>query len=137
MRVPEAKKWVFLPALIVLSAFAGLTWQQNQIWFSPKTLWEQAAEVSPESSFALNNMGNLSLQFGDIDTAATYYQRSVEVNPLNPTAHYNLGLLAEKRRDLQTAIVHYRAFARLNHSVYRGQLKVLREHLLRNYGVRL
>ncbi len=137
MRMPQAPKWVFLPTLVVLSLFAGLTWQQNQVWFSPKTLWEQAVEVSPESSFALNNMGNISLQVGEINAAAEYYQRSVKVNPLNPTAHYNLGFLAEKRRDLQTALLHYRAFARLNHPVYREQLQALREHLLRSYGVTL
>ena len=137
MQATSVPKRVFIPALVVLLLLAGLTWQQNQVWFSPKTLWEHAVKVSPESSFALNNMGNLSLQAGDIAAAANYYQRSAEVNPLNPTAHYNLGLLAERRRDLQTALVHFRAFARLNHPVYREQLEILRGHLLRNYGIKL
>jgi tetratricopeptide (TPR) repeat protein len=136
-RVHAPGKWVFVPALLILSLFAGLTWQQNQVWYSPKTLWTQAIKVSPESSFALNNMGNLSLLDGNLAEAAQYYQRSAEVNPLNPTAHYNLGMLAERRRDMQTAIIHYRAFARLNHPVYREQLEALRTYLLRNYGIKL
>lgn len=135
--VRQPNKWLLVPVLLVLTLFAGRTWQQNQVWFSPQTLWEQAIQVSPESSFALNNMGNLSLLDGDVAAATNYYQRSVEVNPLNPTAHYNLGMLAERRHDLPTAMIHYRAFARLNHHVYRAQLKALREHLLRSYGLQL
>jgi len=137
MYVPISKKVLLVPGAVILIFFATLTWQQSQVWESPKTLWEQAIKVSPESSFALNNMGNLALQAADITGAREYYQRSAEVNPLNPTAHYNLGWLAEKSRDIPTALVHYRAFARLNNPVFRPQLQALREHLLRSYGVQL
>ena len=137
MSLQEPRKRVFAPVLVVLALFAGLTWLQNQVWYSPKTLWEHAIEISPESSFVLNNMGNLSLQDGDVVGVAKYYQRSSEVNPLNSTSHYNLGWLSERRRNMQAAMVHYRAFARLNHPVYREQLKALREHLLRSYGIQL
>jgi tetratricopeptide (TPR) repeat protein len=82
-------------------------------------------------------MGNLALQAGSVDQAGEYYRRSVQVNPLNPTAHYNLGWLAERRGDLSSALGHYRAFARLDHPVFRAQLLALREHLLRSYGVTL
>ncbi len=136
-RTQECKKVVLLPTLAVLILFAALTWQQSQVWQSPKTLWVQANRVSPESSFALNNLGNLALQEGKVDRAREYYQQAAQLNPLNPTSHYNLGMLAEQRRDLQAALTHYRMFAKLNHPVYREQLKVLREHLLRRYGVRL
>lgn len=136
-RIPLPKTILAVLLLIVLTLFAGLTWQQNRVWQSPQTLWQQALRVSPESSFALNNMGNLALQAADIGQAQEYYQRSVQVNPLNPTGHYNLGWLAEQRRDLPTALEHYRTFARLNNPVYKEQLKALRDHLLRSYGVQL
>lgn len=130
-------KVVILPALVLLLCLATLTWQQNRVWMSPETLWEKALQVSPESSFALNNMGNLALQENRVGEAEKYYRRSVQVNPLNPTAHYNLGWLAERRRNLPQALEHYRAFARLNHPVFRKQLQALREHLLSRYGVQL
>lgn len=136
-RIPVSRNLVLAAVTLVLLLFAGLTWQQNQVWQSPKTLWEQALRVNPESSFALNNMGNLALQAGDPGQALAYYQQAAQINPLNPTAHYNLGWLAERRRDLPTAMVHYRAFARLNHPVFRTQLEALRGHLLRSYGLQL
>jgi len=77
------------------------------------------------------------LEAGDAGQALEYYQRAAQVNPLNPTAHFNLGWLAERRRDLPAAMIHYRAFARLDHPVFRPQLEVLRDHLLRRYGLQL
>ena len=137
MCLPEARRLIIAPVSAVLLLFAALTWQQNRVWHSPQTLWEHAIKVSPASSFALNNMGNLALQAGGVDQAGEYYRRSVQVNPLNPTAHYNLGWLAERRGDLSSSLRHYRAFAKLDHPVFRAQLLALREHLLRSYGVTL
>jgi tetratricopeptide (TPR) repeat protein len=136
-QLPVPRRVLLAAALAVLVTCAVLSWQQNRVWQSPRTLWAHALKVSPESSFALNNMGNLTLERGDAKGAKDYYQRAARVNPLNPTPHFNLGWLAEQRRDIPEAVRHYRAFARLNHPVYREQLKQLREHLLSSYGVRL
>lgn len=125
---------VFLLVLVVL---AGLSWRQCAVWRSPQTLWRQALRVSPDSAFALNNLGNIALLAGRTGEAEDYYRRSVAVNPLNPTAHYNLGMLAERRGDLRSALRHYRDFARLNHPVYRRQLQALRQRLWLRYRIRL
>lgn len=137
MRLPLPRPPLVAAALVVLLLFSVLTWRQNQVWQSPQTLWTQALRVSPTSSFALNNMGNLALQDGRVEQAGEYYLRAARVNPFNPTAHYNLGWLAEQRRDMPAALAHYRAFAKLDHPVFRGQLQALREHLRRSYGVQL
>lgn len=137
-RLPTAYfRMTAVMSVLVLLLLASRTWQQNQVWLSPQTLWTQAYRVSPESSFALNNLGNLALQSGNVERARDFYLRATRVNPLNPTGHFNLGWLAEQQRDLPTAISHYRAFARLDHPVFRQQLQGLRDHLLRSYGVRL
>jgi len=136
-RVPVRRDLVVSVSLVVLLSSAMLTWQQNRVWESPKTLWTQALRVNPGSSFVLNNMGNLALEEGDTSRARDYYRRAAQVNPVNPTAHYNLGWLAEQRRDIPAALKHYRAFAALDNPAFSQQLQELRVHLLRNYGVRL
>lgn len=108
-----------------------MTWQQNKVWRSPETLWARASEVSPQSSFALNNMGNIFLLRGDLRSALAYYQRSAEANPLNPTAHYNLGLICEKMGDRTSARAHFERFLALDHPFFREEAKALREHLKR------
>jgi len=135
--IPAPRRLVTGLSLLVLLLWGGLSYFQVPVWRSPQSLWQQAYRVSPESSFALNNLGNLALQAGRIAEAQNYYRRSVEVNRFNPTAHYNLGMLAEQRRDLRAAMNHYRAFALLNHPAFSQQLRVLREHLQRSYGVQL
>ncbi|TYO96064.1 tetratricopeptide repeat protein [Geothermobacter ehrlichii] len=134
-RLSLSRRAVVAVSLLVLAVLAGLSWRQCAVWRSPQTLWQRVIEVSPDSAFALNNMGNLALQRGDRKKAEEFYRRSVAVNPLNPTAHYNLGMLAEARGDLRQALEHYRDFARIDHPVYRKQLQALRQRLRYVYGI--
>jgi tetratricopeptide (TPR) repeat protein len=130
----KALRW----AIAVLAlALTFLTWQQEAVWKSPATLWTQAAKVSPESSFALNNLGNIALLDRDRRKATEYYGRALQANPGNPTASYNLGMLAEERGDLRQALKYYRHFANLDNPAFRQQRKQLRLRLYREYGISL
>lgn len=133
-RGAPAASWA---AAVLAIPLAMLSWQQEAVWKSPESLWTQAARVSPDSSFALNNLGNIALQAGRREAAAEYYRRALEVNPVNPTASYNLGMLAEQRGDLRRALEYYRYFARLDNPVFHQQLEELRRRLRRQYGVGL
>lgn len=133
---PNRQILVAVPLLVTV-AFCGLTWRQNSVWRSPETLWSHAVEVSPDSSFALNNMGNIHLLRGETGAASAYYERAVEANPINATAHYNLGMIYEQAGDLETALSHYRKFLAIDAPMYREQAAELRKRLTVRYRVRL
>jgi hypothetical protein len=132
---PKPLLWGGL-VLALTAALAVLTWQQNRVWSSPESLWMQAYKVSPRSSFALNNMGNVNLLKGDKGAAFEYYAEAARVNPINPTAQYNLGWLYEQRGDREAALEHYRRFLALDEPMYRDQARELRQRLLWQYGAR-
>lgn len=122
---------------VIVVVLGVLTWRQSAVWASEESLWTHAHRVSPRSSFALNNVGNIHLLKGDLQGARALYGKSVDVNPWNPTAHYNLGTIAEQVGDRRAALEHYRRFLALDDPMFRVQAAQLRERLTRQYGVRL
>ncbi len=120
-------------ALIVGGGLAVLTWQQSKVWRSPETLWTQAYKVSPQSSFALNNLGNIHVMRGEKLSALEYYRMAAKINPLNPTAQYNLGWMLEELGLKDQALGHYRNFLELNDPMFEAQAETLRRRLMQQY----
>lgn len=127
----------FLAPLVTLAVLilALLSWRQSRVWASEESLWTQAIKVSPTSSFALNNLGNIALMRGDWREAKLLYQKSAAVNQLNPTTHYNLGLIAEQVGQTAAALEHYRRFLALNDPMFHVQADQLRGRLMQQHGV--
>ena len=85
-----------------------VTWKQNGIWRSPKTLWQHATTVAPESSIAHYNLGRTFEREQSPEQAIESYRRAVTVNPSHSKAQVSLAaLLAAKGLD-EEAIAHYR-----------------------------
>lgn len=124
-------------AVLLALPLATLTWRQNRVWASRESLWQHAYQVNPDSSFVLNNVGNLALLQGDLTAAAGYYQRALETNPLNPTAWYNLGLIFERRGNLRLALKFYQQFINLNQPGWQREIATLQQNLARVYGLQL
>jgi len=122
--------------LLVVVPLSVLTWRQNQVWQSPWSLWSKAVEVSPGASFALNNLGYLSMQKGDVETAIQLFLKAAD-NPYNPNPLDNLGWLYEKLGEHQKAVNYYVRFLTVagDDSRYQMRSRSLREHLMRRYGV--
>ena len=73
-------------------ALAALTWHQNRVWHDESTLWSHAVEVSPESVYALNNLGVLYNRRGDVPTALKLIGKAAE-NPFYQNAQSNMASL--------------------------------------------
>ncbi|WP_432821839.1 tetratricopeptide repeat protein [Trichloromonas sp.] len=121
--VLTAVRTVLLFVLVVVLVL--LTWQQNQVWKNPETLWTQAHMVSPDSAFALNNLGNVFLLQGDLLKSRDYYIKAIAVNPRNATAHYNLGMIFERVGLSSQAAQHYREFIRIDDAKFKDQANAL------------
>lgn len=52
--------------------------------------------VQPRHAPALTNLGNLSLEGGDLDSAIAYYERAIACDAEYPIAYLNLGVAYKK-----------------------------------------
>ena len=107
---PGSRRAFVATAVVVMTTWvlAILTWNQTEVWRNPKTLWQHAVAVAPESSIAHYNLGRTFEREGDSNRAVESYRRAVTVNPRHSKAHFNLaGLLLHKGLDTE-AIDHYR-----------------------------
>jgi protein O-mannosyl-transferase len=94
-------------ALIFSTALGVLTWRQVQVWHDSETLWRHVLSVTPKSSFAQNNLGNLAGKRGALDEAAQRFRAALELNPRLAEAHFNLGNLSYRQRRLDQALRDY------------------------------
>ncbi|AMV73139.1 membrane protein [Desulfuromonas sp. DDH964] len=135
-RLPD-RWWRWTGTAIVLMVFGILSWQQTAVWKNPEALWTNAYHVNPNSTFTLNNLGNVNLLKGDLIAARRFYTESVALNPTNGPAHFNLGIIFEQQGELDGALAHYQQFLRLDSPLYRNEAATLRRRLALQYGVRL
>ncbi|HET9800120.1 MAG TPA: tetratricopeptide repeat protein, partial [Chthoniobacterales bacterium] len=86
---------------VVLAAFCLLTVRQATTYRDVETLWRATIAKNPGCWMALNNLGVLQIEKGDVDGAIEKYEQSLRLNPDYPEAHYNLGnaLLHQGRFD--------------------------------------
>lgn len=76
-------------------AWAAQTYQQALLFL--------ALETNPKDSTALNDLGQLALQMGDLPKAQKHLEDALRYAPQEAAIHYNLGLLLLKQRNLPKA----------------------------------
>jgi len=86
---------------VILAAFCLLTVRQATMYRDVETLWRTTIAKNPGCWMAINNLGVLQIEKGDVDGAMEKYEQSLQLNPDYPEAHYNLGraLLQQGRID--------------------------------------
>ncbi|HBT82454.1 MAG: hypothetical protein A2091_06810 [Desulfuromonadales bacterium GWD2_61_12] len=122
-----------LPLAGLLLLLAVLSWRQCGVWQSNFTLWSRAVAVSPTSTTALNNLGQVHLDLGELDEAQAYFQRAA-ANMTDPIPFYNLGQLFERKGDAERALYNYRLFLSFNDPRYQQKAQALRQRLMPNYS---
>ena len=65
-------------------------------------------ELNPRFTFAMNHLGDIRRQKGDLAGAERFYRKSVELAPKDPLAHSSLGQVLELKGDLAGAKAEYR-----------------------------
>lgn len=98
-------RWRHAPVAALLVVLSFLTWQQNRVWKDEFSLWSQAVAVSPDSVYALNNLGVMYGRQGDMEKAFALIGKAAE-NPFYAEAQLNMGRLYQWRGDQQKAL-HY------------------------------
>jgi protein O-mannosyl-transferase len=100
-------------AVIVLGALTWSSWLQTSYWRDSETLFIHALAVTRNNDVALNNLGIIFLDKGQLDDAISKLQAAIDLRPENAPAHDNLAKALLKKGQVAEAMVHYRKFLEL------------------------
>jgi tetratricopeptide (TPR) repeat protein len=100
-------------AIIVVSALSWCCCLQASYWRDSKTLFTHALAVTKNNDVAMNNLGIIFLEKGQLDEAISNLQAAIDVRPENAPAHDNLAKALLQKGQVAEAMVHYRKFLEL------------------------
>jgi hypothetical protein len=94
--------------LVLLGALSWRCWLQTSYWRDSETLFTHALAVTSNNDVALNNLGIIFLEKGQLDDAISKLQVAIDLRPENGPAHDNLAKAFLKKGQVAEAMVHYR-----------------------------
>jgi cytochrome c-type biogenesis protein CcmH/NrfG len=97
-------------ALVVVGALTWRAWLQTFYWRDSETLFTHALAVTSNNDVALNNLGIIFMERGQLDDAISKLRAAIELRPENGPAHDNLAKALLKKGQVAEAMVHYRKF---------------------------
>jgi tetratricopeptide (TPR) repeat protein len=100
-------------ASLAIGALSWCSWVQTSYWRDSESLFTHALAVTPNNDVALNNLGIIFLDKGQLDEAISKLQAAIDLRPENAPAHDNLAKALLKQGHLTEAMVHYRKFLEL------------------------
>jgi tetratricopeptide (TPR) repeat protein len=95
---------------LLLAVLTWCAWLQATYWRNSKTLFTHALAVTRNNDVALNNLGIIFLDKGQLDEAISKLQAAIELRPENGPAHDNLAKALLRKGRLPEAMVQYRKF---------------------------
>jgi len=104
---------LIIAGLVVAAALTWRAWQQTSYWRDSETLFTHALAVTSNNDVALNNLGIIFLDKGQLDDAISRLQAAIDLRPDNAPAHDNLAKALLKKGQLAEAMIHYRKFLEL------------------------
>jgi cytochrome c-type biogenesis protein CcmH/NrfG len=96
--------------LVLIGTLSWRAWLQTSYWRDSETLFTHALAVTSNNDVALNNLGIIFLEKGQLDDAISRLQAAIDLRPENGPAHDNLAKALLKKGQVAEAMVHYRKF---------------------------
>jgi protein O-mannosyl-transferase len=100
-------------AVLIVGALSCRAWLQTSYWRDSETLFTHALAVTTNNDVALNNLGIIFLDKGQLDDAISKLEAAIDLRPENAPAHDNLAKALLKKGQVTEAMVHYRKFLEL------------------------
>jgi len=98
---------------LIVGALSWCAWLQTSYWRDSETLFTRALAVTRDNDVALNNLGIIFLDKGQLDEAISKLQAAIILRPENAPAHDNLAKALLKKGQVTEAMVQYRKFLEL------------------------
>lgn len=110
------RQWLTLQtvAILIILALTVATFQRNDVWQDPISLWQDAVAKAPEKARPRNNLGTLLLKEGEYEEAAEHFKTAIEIDDNYAHAHNNLGTTYGKLGRLDEAAREYQRVLELN-----------------------
>ena len=86
-------KLIYLTALLTLSVYGYINFEQNKIWKNGETLWSHVLKYSPSTSLVWENRASYYRDEGRIQEAINDFTRAIALKPKNHIAYYSRGNL--------------------------------------------
>jgi len=103
-------------AFLIVGVLSWRAWLQTSYWRDSETLFTHALAVTSNNDVALNNLGIIFLDKGQLDEAISKLEAAVDLRPENAPAHDNLAKALLRKGQMSEAMVHYRKFLELEPS---------------------
>jgi Tfp pilus assembly protein PilF len=100
-------------SVLLVGALSWRAWLQTSYWRDSETLFTHALAVTSNNDVALNNLGIIFLDKGQLDEAISKLQAAIDLRPENAPAHDNLAKALLRKGQVSQAMVHYRKFLEL------------------------
>jgi Flp pilus assembly protein TadD len=97
-------------AVVVVGALSWRAWRQTSYWRDSEALFTHALAVTKNNDVALNNLGIVFLDKGQLDEAISKLQAAIDLRPENGPAHDNLAKALLRKGRLTEAMAQYRKF---------------------------
>jgi tetratricopeptide (TPR) repeat protein len=92
--------------LAIAVVFSVWTYQRNEVWRDPVSLWSDTVKKSPNKARAHNNLGEAVVGQGSLEEAAAHFREALRIKPDYGKAHNNLGVILAKQGRMDEAIIH-------------------------------
>ena len=93
---------------VLCIALGALTLRQARAYQDEETLWRESLRKNPDASLALNSLGRLLGQRGELAEALPLFVRAAEVDPTNREAWRNAGLILDMQGEPERALAAFR-----------------------------
>lgn len=108
-------------AILTMVALASMV--QASYWRTSYTLFERVLAVDPDNYMAMNQLGALAEEQGDLTTAAEFYANSIDVHDGFRIAHANLGRVLMQMGNTPGGLMQWAIAAELGDPVAAEQLR--------------
>ena len=105
---------VYIVFSLIIIALSARTIIRNIDWKDEEHLWRAALKVAPDGVNAINNLGDIYLQKGDLENAADQFKKAIELRPDWGDPYNNLGLIHYLTGKKKEAIENYQKAISLN-----------------------
>src|SRR5436190_18454253 len=103
----SADRAFYVSTVLVLLAFAILTWRHSGIFADSETLYLRTLARNPEADLAHNNLGLLLFRAGEPEQAIAHFEAALQIRPASAHAHNNLANAYRVTGRPDQAVVHY------------------------------
>jgi len=90
---------------MLLAVLGGLTWWQSHLYTDIETLWRATIERNPDCWLALNDLGAVLYEKGEVNKAINLFRSSLAIQPDDAEAQNNLGAAFAKEGHVDEATV--------------------------------